>query len=121
MVKHPDKKMLWGYFSINGPGLLVPVEGMINSKAYLQIIERKVCRELSDLHTCAIFQQDFASCHKAKMITNCFKKMKITVLDWPGNLPDLNPIENLWSIVKNCLRKMDCTNKIKLIQSVIQA
>ena len=45
--------------------------------------------------------------------------MKITVLDWPGNSPDLNPIENLWSIVKNCLRKMDCPNKIKLIQAVI--
>ena len=53
------------------------------------------------------------------MITNCFKKMKITVLDWPGNSPDLNPIENLWSIVKNRLRKMDCRNKIKLIQSEI--
>ena len=106
-MKHPDKKMFGGCFSINGS--LVPVEGMMNSKAYLQIIKRKVCRELSDS----------APCHKAKMITNCFKKIKITVLDWPGNSPDLNPIENLWSIVKNRLRKMDCTNKIQLIQSVI--
>ena len=54
-VKHPDKKMFWDCFSINGPGLLVPVEGMMNSKAYLQIIERKVCRELSDLHPRVIF------------------------------------------------------------------
>ena len=91
----------------------------MNSKAYLQIIKRKVCRELSDFHPRAIFQQDSAPCHKAKMITNCFKKMKITVLDWPGNSPDLNPIENLWSIVKNRLRKIDFPNKIKLIQSVI--
>ena len=98
-VKHPDKKMFWGCFSINGAGSLIPVEGMMNSKAYLQIIERKVCRELSDLHPCAIFQQASAPCHKAKMITNCLKKMKITVLDWLGNLPDLNPIKNLWSIV----------------------
>ena len=91
----------------------------MNNKAYLQIIERKVCRELSDLHPRAIFQQDYAPCHKDKMITNCFKKMNMTVLDWPGNSPDLNPTENLWSIVKNFVRKMDCPNKIKLIQSVI--
>ena len=97
--------MFWGCFSINGPGSLVPVEGMMNSKAYLQIIERKVCRELSDLHLRAIFQQASAPCHKAKMITNCLKKMKITVLDWPGNSPDLNPIENLWSMVEKLLEK----------------
>ena len=41
------------------------------------------------------------------------------VLEWPGNSPDLNPIENLWSIVKNRLRKKDCTTKTKLIESVI--
>ena len=54
-VKHPDKKISWGCFFIDGPRSLVLVEGMMNSKAYLQIIERKVCRELSDLHPRAIF------------------------------------------------------------------
>ena len=73
-VKHLDKKMFWGCFSINGPGVLVPIEGMINSKAYLPIIERKVSTKLSKLHLQAIFQQDSAPCHKAKIITNCFKK-----------------------------------------------
>ena len=32
---------------------------------------------------------------------------------------NLNPIENLWSIVKDRLRKMDCTTKIKLIEAVV--
>ena len=50
------------------PGVLVPVEGVINSKAYLPIIERKVSRKLSKLHPQAIFQQDSAPCHKAKII-----------------------------------------------------
>ena len=118
-VKHPDKKMFWGCFSVNSPGALVPVEGMMNSKTYLPIIESRVSRELASLHPQAVFQQDSAPCHKAKIITNCFKKLKMEVLEWPGNSPDLNPIENLWSIVKNCLRKKDCTTKTKLIESVI--
>jgi len=37
------------------------------------------------------------------------------VLDWPGNLPDLNPIQNLWSIRKARLQTFDCTTKTMLV------
>ena len=78
----------------------MPVDGMMNIKAYLPIIERKVSTELSKLHPQAIFQQYSAPCHKAKIITYCFKKMKVRELGWPGNSPDLNPIENLCRLLK---------------------
>ena len=44
----------------------------------------------------------------------------INVLDWPGISPNFNPIENLWSILKSRLQKLDCTTKIKLEEAVIQ-
>ena len=37
-----------------------------------------------------------------------------------SNSPDLNPIENLWSIVKARLRTRDCTTKEKMICAVVQ-
>ncbi len=44
-----------------------------------------------------IFQQDLAPSH-----TN--KSHGVGVLDWPANSPELNPIENLWGIVKMKMR-----------------
>ncbi len=50
-----------------------------------------------------IFQQDLAPAHTAKSTKTWLNDHGVGVLDWPANSPDLNPIDNLWGIVK---RKM---------------
>ncbi len=51
-----------------------------------------------------IFQQDLSPAHTAKGTKSWFNDHGVTVLDWPANSPDLNPIENLWAIVKRKLK-----------------
>ncbi len=51
-----------------------------------------------------IFQQDLAPAHTGKGTKSWFNDHGVTVLDWPANSPDLNPIENLWGIVKRKMR-----------------
>ena len=40
-VKHPAKKMFWGCFSFKGVGSLFPVQGMMKSDQYIEVIQRE--------------------------------------------------------------------------------
>ncbi len=51
-----------------------------------------------------IFQQDLSPAHTAKSTKSWLNDHGVGVLDWPANSPDLNPRENLWSIVKSKMR-----------------
>ncbi len=62
-----------------------------------------------------IFQQDLAPAHTAKSWLN---EHGVGELDWPANSPDLNPIENVWGIVKRQMRNKRPKNTDELKATV---
>ncbi len=98
--------MIWAAMSSADVGPLRFLKSTINAAIYLEILEHFMLPSADKLYGDAdfIFQQDLAPAHTAKGTKSWFNDHSFTVLDWPANSPDLNPIENLWGIVKRKMR-----------------
>ena len=83
---------------------ILPRNTRMGSALYREVLSKHLRHSMRKTGT-KIFQQDGAPCHKSKMMMAWFKKQGITLLDWPGQSPDMNPIENLWTAFKRILYK----------------
>lgn len=120
-VKHPTSVMIWGCITINGPGPLHVIEGTMNAEKYITLLDTVLIPEIPTMFRRRqryTFQQDGAPCHTAKSVISYLEKKKLPVLDWPGNSPDMNPIENVWAVLKNQLSTRNITNKTALIAEI---
>ncbi len=73
-------------------------ESTVNAAIYQEILEHSMLPSADKpLWRCLISfsSRDLAPAHTAKGTKSWFNDHGVTVLDWPANSPDLNPIENL--------------------------
>jgi len=65
-----------------------------------------------------IFQQDSDPKHTAHIIRDYLGRQAFETLDWPSQSPDLNPIENLWSILDDKLKYRKSNTPEELFKTI---
>ena len=114
--KFEQSIMIAGGICKYGLSNLIFCSGTQNNFSYKQFLlfmkedMDKIQRD-NNLKEPLIFQQDNATCHTSHESRSTIDILfNENIIDWPPNSPDLSPIENVWSILKEKLSKAKIKN-----------
>lgn len=116
-VKHGGGSvMVWACMSAAGTGKLTFIETTMDKFKYLQILKDNLLETAENLGIKPDFPfyQDNDPKHKSGIVQTWLIYNCPHLMTPPAQSPDLNVIENLWSILENNIRKHNISSKIDL-------
>jgi transposase len=121
-VSRSQTCMVWGGFSWQERAPLVLHSGSVTGAVHAALLKEDAIPSFKSIFPRGngIFQQDNAPVHTAKVAKNALKDAKVKMLPWPAYSPDLNPIENLWSVMERNLRNRNPPGSITELRRMLR-
>ena len=93
---------VWGGISSRTKTCLYYFEDSIDSEAYQEILMEVLIEEANFFYSDGFWlMQDNARSHVSWSTIHFLLEIEISFIEWPSMSPDLNPIENVWALMKH--------------------
>jgi transposase len=92
---------VWGAVGYGFKSQIVPLSGKVTGEVYRSILEKNLISPLEEAKCYDKFLlTDNAPWHTAKLVKSYLEQCPISLVPLPPHSPDLNVIENIWSLMK---------------------
>ena len=102
----------------DGSTACMTVEGATDTEVFRVYVRQVLC---PTLRPGDVVIMDNLSPHKSTETLSLIQQLGATVLFLPAYSPDLNPIEKMWSKLKEILRSVEARSKPSLIEAIASA
>lgn len=109
---------LAGVMNIHGMRTLHAYDGAMCSDKFIHFAENYLVKTWKP-HDVLIM--DNLRVHHAKKVRLCLERLKIRVLFLPPYSPELNPIEEGWSLIKNAFRRKKARDLVSYVEGMQEA